>query len=571
MSVADAAEEDDMPDNLASTSISFEYFHSDEFVDDSESFYGPITTETTLHKGRHVNENANIDTDGDGIPDYLDEDDDNDGIPDIEDDDDDGDGILDFLEDINVSKSDDGSWDIPDTDNTKTFEAAKEKDTDGDGIPDSIDDDDDNDGIPDYLDDDDDGDGILDFLEEDYVAHEESEKETVAEEPSEPTEKDSDGDGIPDSIDEDDDNDGIPDYLDDDDDGDGILDFLEEDYVASVEHGGDDLSEQVADTGSDVDSAFSDVDSDGDGIPDYLDDDNDNDGIPDYLDDDDDGDGILDFLEEATGIFAAFGTEQPVSYPDTTYEVDISESALPGDDFGKDSDGDGIPDSVDEDDDNDGIPDYLDDDVDGDGIPDFLEDSETYLYKDYGAFVEEQQPVDESQFMSTDSVEEEDVEVKPVVDLNESLAPKIEPVFLADNLIYVGIDIDMVSDADNDGIPDYRDDDDDNDGIPDHLDIDTEVPPIAMRLVNGPKYKFNGEESLSLLLSRSRAREQEPEKQSSLFSGIFSKAMKTIGRAGDDRDETPSSPSEEADVSMLASVFYSFKKSILEEDEDSKH
>lgn len=32
-------------------------------------------------------------------------------------------------------------------------------------------------------------------------------------------------------------------------------------------------------------------DSDGDGIPDYLDDDDDNDGIPDSLDDDDDGDG----------------------------------------------------------------------------------------------------------------------------------------------------------------------------------------------------------------------------------------------------------------------------------------
>ena len=46
-------------------------------------------------------------------------------------------------------------------------------------------------------------------------------------------EKDSDGDGIPDSIDDDDDNDGIPDYLDDDDDGDGILDFLEEEAEAA--------------------------------------------------------------------------------------------------------------------------------------------------------------------------------------------------------------------------------------------------------------------------------------------------------------------------------------------------
>jgi hypothetical protein len=37
----------------------------------------------------------NQDSDGDGIPDYLDEDDDNDGIPDSQDDDDDGDGIPD--------------------------------------------------------------------------------------------------------------------------------------------------------------------------------------------------------------------------------------------------------------------------------------------------------------------------------------------------------------------------------------------------------------------------------------------------------------------------------------------
>ncbi len=41
-------------------------------------------------------------------------------------------------------------------------------------------------------------------------------------------------------------------------------------------------------------------DTDGDGIPDYLDDDDDNDGIPDHIDDDDDGDGIPDILEKDT-------------------------------------------------------------------------------------------------------------------------------------------------------------------------------------------------------------------------------------------------------------------------------
>ena len=62
------------------------------------------------------------DTDGDGIPDYLDPDDDGDGIPDYLDADDDGDGIADTDE--------------------------KDHDTDGDGIPDVDDPDDDNDGIP---------------------------------------------------------------------------------------------------------------------------------------------------------------------------------------------------------------------------------------------------------------------------------------------------------------------------------------------------------------------------------------------------------------------------------------
>ena len=38
-------------------------------------------------------------------------------------------------------------------------------------------------------------------------------------------------------------------------------------------------------------------DSDGDGIPDYLDTDDDNDGIPDQLDVDDDGDGIPDLKD----------------------------------------------------------------------------------------------------------------------------------------------------------------------------------------------------------------------------------------------------------------------------------
>ena len=43
--------------------------------------------------------------------------------------------------------------------------------------------------------------------------------------------------------------------------------------------------------------SYSLVDSDGDGIPDHLDDDDDGDGIADHLDNDDDGDGIPDNQE----------------------------------------------------------------------------------------------------------------------------------------------------------------------------------------------------------------------------------------------------------------------------------
>lgn len=63
----------------------------------------------------------------------------------------------------------DGIRDSDDEDHAEFDGVSAERDTDGDGIPDHLDDDDDNDGIPDYLDDDDDGDGILDVEDEDHV------------------------------------------------------------------------------------------------------------------------------------------------------------------------------------------------------------------------------------------------------------------------------------------------------------------------------------------------------------------------------------------------------------------
>ncbi|GLU42379.1 hypothetical protein Musp01_00030 [Muricauda sp. NBRC 101325] len=111
---------------------------------------------------------------------------------------------------------------------------------------------------------------------------------------------DTDGDGIPDHIDIDDDNDGIldvvegftldsdgdgiPNYLDLDSDGDGLLDNYEAQFhktfqlpsgIDSDENGLDDAYESVPGAGEGITP----IDTDSDGVPDYLDMDSDNDGI----------------------------------------------------------------------------------------------------------------------------------------------------------------------------------------------------------------------------------------------------------------------------------------------------
>ncbi len=160
-----------------------------------------------------------LDSDGDGTPDYLDTDSDNDGIPDATegdwhsdeysnnpdtipnylDDDSDGDTIPDIVEGTLDSDSD-GTLDFLD------------RDSDGDSLSDEFEgyDDPDGDGAPNYLDEDSDGDGIRDSSE--WTG-------------------DFDGDGIPDFLDEDSDNDGIPDSVEgeEDRDGDGRMDYIDPD------------------------------------------------------------------------------------------------------------------------------------------------------------------------------------------------------------------------------------------------------------------------------------------------------------------------------------------------------
>ena len=256
---------------------------------------------------------------------------------------------------------------------------------------------------------------------------------------------DSDGDGVPNSVDTDDDNDGIldttegvadtdgdgvPNNLDLDSDNDGINDVREANGTDANNDGITDGTPNVS--GSPVASGLTPPDTDGDGVKDYLDLDSDNDTLSDLLESggnatdldndgvadspDDDGDGIVNSID----LKASFGdqddplpkntdaTDQPdyrdldsnndgktdilgTSFAalDTTGDGKIDTPTDPDGDgiannggldtkpslFGglaaPDTDKDGIPDYVDVDDDNDGILDTVEGmiDTDGDGIP----------------------------------------------------------------------------------------------------------------------------------------------------------------------------------------------------------
>ena len=229
------------------------------------------------HEGR----DENLDTDGDGTPDYLDLDSDGDGIPD------------------SVEAGDPWTQTPPDDadgDGTPNFQ---DQDSDDNGIVDAMDstEDLDGDGAPDFMDMDDDGDEIFDF---DEIGP-----------PQMPT--DSDGDGDPDYQDPDSDNDTILDGHEGssfDTDGDGVLDRFDDDSDDDgipdiIEAGDGDIWTFPVDTDGDMIPDFRDVDSDNDGLPDNIEDIN-GDGIvdpgeTDPYDDDSDDDGIPDLVEVAAG------------------------------------------------------------------------------------------------------------------------------------------------------------------------------------------------------------------------------------------------------------------------------
>ena len=183
---------------------------------------------------------------------------------------------------------------------------------------------------------------------------------------------DTDGDGVPDYLDIDSDNDGIPDNI----EAQTTLGYLPPSGVDLNGNGLDDVYENGGNVG------LIPVDTDGDGIPDYVDEDSDDDGVPDRIEGHDfDQDGVADVV--------FVGSDKDNDGLDDGYEGDTQIDEDPNDQVNDpttdlpDTDGDGIPDYRDPDDDDDGIEtidedldqdgDFSNDDSDSDGTPNYLD------------------------------------------------------------------------------------------------------------------------------------------------------------------------------------------------------
>ncbi|HEY0110957.1 MAG TPA: hypothetical protein VGB67_15060, partial [Fibrella sp.] len=228
----------------------------------------------------------------------------------------------------------------------------------------------DDDGVPDVLESgsvdpkiDDDFDGAANWRDTDYLGF-----------------VDSNGDGVNDNFDWD--RDGIPDFMDRDSDNDGIADVVE---AGGGDANGDGIIDSYTDSDADgfsdnVDANLSShltsgnglgaVDSDGDGIPNYLDLDSDNDGVPDVAEvygadsnnnglidgfADSDGDGLANSIDgDANGDGVVENTTGPLlrtgtvlangragSYPNKNMDGDTKANP-----YDLDSDGDGIADVI---------------------------------------------------------------------------------------------------------------------------------------------------------------------------------------------------------------------------------
>ncbi|UBM60937.1 hypothetical protein LAG90_09855 [Marinilongibacter aquaticus] len=302
---------------------------------------------------------------------YVQLDTDNDGIPDC----------IDYCAgDDSVDSDGDGTPDDCDTCNEVNAKSAT-VDTDGDGILNACDTDSDNDGIPDVV-------------------------------------EDTNGNGDPN--DDDADGDGIPNYLDLDSDNDGILDLYEAGFSESDLTTNDASTQNgVLDSANPISTATP-ADSDGDGVPDYLDLDSDNDGI---------------FDLEESGISG------------------LTDANKDGVVDGPDADGDGVQDSADGDDAAFGSPGAgLASDLDGDGVEDFRDlDSDNDSIND----------IIESGRSVTDANND------GVVDGPDTDGDGIQDSADTDDGIFGSPAATDLTNSDNDPNPDYKDLDSDNDSYSD--------------------------------------------------------------------------------------------------------
>ncbi len=349
--------------------------------------------------------------------------------------------------------------------------------------------------------------------------------------------QDSDGDRIPDIIEGsgDPDGDGLPSYLDDDADGDGIPDNSEaynNPAPSNIDSDGDgiddayDASETYAgiDNNNDgVDDTMLPVDTDDDGLADFLDTDSDNDGLPDaqeinsssyFTDADTDDDGLDDLREQQLGTAPNKYDSDDGGVSDW-WESYLGTDPLDGSDDhihpnNGDVDQDGIPNELEGygNSDNDQIPDYLDLDSDNDGWFDILEAGLPDVDGD-GRFddtsdLNEDGIADSAAGLLTTNPDFDNDGLPNTVDLdadNDGLGDafeleQLERLALA-GLAPLDIDGDGIAnnldrDSDGDGIldtieagyPDLDGDgvadiinDVDSDGIPDNADIDSQIAP----------------------------------------------------------------------------------------------
>ncbi len=446
-----------------------------------------------------------VDSDNDGIPNYLDPDSDNDGI---------NDGVeaqysgTSALASSNSSQIGDSSVSTGDDTNGSISGTANEHriaDLYLLGLVDS-----DNDQRPDYIDLDSDNDAIPDALERGGVSSDNA--------------LDEDGDGVANYIDLDSDNDGVFDAVEadtfsqanQDSDRDGIIDRFD---VTNT--GGSDTNNDG------IDDIAAIVDRDRDGNPDYTDSDSDNDGISDLVEfgsADLDADGVIDNFTDVDGNGVHDGlvlTEPPAK--------DTDADGIP-DTHDKDTDGDGVPDSIEAalqrggDMDGDGLPAQLDLDSDNDGITDGVEFG--VMFKDTdGDDIDDLFDADTTGGFDTDADGIDDrfqtgnpfdldgdgsVNASDFDSDNDGIADAAEFGFdqssldtgannplnpvaqfdangdgLNDNMAaaYTGSNLNKpLTDSDGDALPDVYDVDSDDDGIPDALEsatIDTDNDGLA--------------------------------------------------------------------------------------------